>query len=54
MQRVGWEIFNISLLYPAFLVILHVTGNIGGMETKGKVRKIEGIENSLFYCSRTI
>jgi hypothetical protein len=29
------------VLYPAFLVILLVTGNIGGMETTGKIGKID-------------
>jgi hypothetical protein len=41
------------MLYPAFLVILLVTDIIveggGGMETTGKIRQIEGTENSLFY-----
>jgi hypothetical protein len=36
-------------LYPASVVILHVSGNIEGMETTGKIRQIEVIENSLFY-----
>jgi len=42
-------------VYPAFLVILLVTGNIeggagwGGMEMTGKICQIEITENSLFY-----
>jgi hypothetical protein len=32
------------VLYPAIVVILLVTGNIGGMETTGKIRQIEVIE----------
>ena len=38
-------------LDPAFLVILHVTWNIGGrgMGTAGKIRQIEVTENSLFF-----
>ena len=44
-----------KLRYPVFLVILLVTGNIGGggMETTGKIRQIEITANSLFYWSRT-
>jgi hypothetical protein len=39
------------VLYPAFLVILLVTGNIGGRgrETTGKIRQIEDRANGLFY-----
>jgi hypothetical protein len=36
------------VLYPAFLTILLVAGNIGGMETTGKIRQIEIRENDLF------
>jgi hypothetical protein len=36
------------MLYPAFLVILLVTGNIGG-ETTGKIHQIEITENGFFY-----
>jgi hypothetical protein len=38
-----------SAMYPAFLVFLFVTGNIGGMETTGEIGQIEVTENSLFY-----
>jgi len=41
---------NETMLCPAFLVILLVTGSIRGeMETKGKICQIEVTENSLFY-----
>jgi hypothetical protein len=38
-------------MYPDCLVILFVTGNIGGegMETTGKLRQFEVTENNLFY-----
>jgi len=44
-----------KLLYPAFLVILLVTVNIGGRgdETTGQRRQIEIKANSLFYWSQT-
>ena len=42
-----------KLLYPAFLVILLVTENIGrgerAVETTGKILQIEVKENSPFY-----
>jgi len=55
-----YKILKYIELYPAFLVILLVTGNIGGMdgggwgvgiETKGKMRQIEVTENNLSYWS---
>jgi hypothetical protein len=37
-------------VYPAFLVILLLTGNIEeGIETTGKIRQFEIKENSPFY-----
>jgi hypothetical protein len=36
-------------MYSAFLVILLVTGNFGGMERTEKIRQIEVTENILFY-----
>jgi hypothetical protein len=44
-----------AAVFPAFLVILLVSGNIGvgGMETTGKIRQIKATENSLFCCSQT-
>jgi len=50
---------SFPILYPAFLVILLVTGNIEGggeggwMETTGKMCQIEITGNSLLYWSRT-
>jgi hypothetical protein len=41
---------NETILYPAFLVILLVTGNIGrGVLKTGKTRQIEITENGFFY-----
>jgi hypothetical protein len=42
------------LLYPAVLVILLVTGNIGRLETTGKICQFEVTENSLFYWSQPL
>jgi hypothetical protein len=48
-NKSGNHIFHLPDIYPVFLVILHVAGNIGGMETTGKIRQIAVTENSLFY-----
>jgi hypothetical protein len=47
-RKYGTSYF-ITVLCPTFLVILLVAGNIGGMETTGKIHQIEVTENSLFY-----
>jgi len=36
------------VLYPDFLVIILVTGNIGGMETTGRIRKMEVAKTDSF------
>jgi len=40
-------------MYPVFLAILLVIGNVGGMETTGKIHEIEITKNGIFYWSRT-
>jgi hypothetical protein len=44
----NWNKQFVVTSVPGFLVILLVTRNIVGMETTGKKRQIEIIENSLF------